>query len=555
MSILYWLKYNCGKSLLCGILNGMKSVQSSSGRVRRICLASVLLPLLAGAVDFGTSKNYPNIGLKFPNLRNAKADPVPPPEASSFILAEPHTLTRVDLFTPYDLWFRKVCCARWFDLSGNRLILGRMSHRLPEANEKTVSRRTFETLLDAAEFDSHTEEVMQEWVEAFSGYKVSGSKGLSQTGAALNTLYYYPCEKTNVLIYAFQPSQLEGSTNPDWFCVIVESPGARQFDKLKAQVEEHFLGKIEIPSRSSKGDGAVVEELELSKKSVAPIDLPDHPVRLEARKSVENYDTWWIHESEGFVILSDVSSEMGKPVVTDLLKTMPLLRQAFTKLVPPLTREPDVSIIRIFQSPEDYIRYVGLAQAWTGGLWMPARRELVLREVPSTTALSKTLRHEAFHQYLSYAYCLLNTPPWMNEGHACFFENTSVTSKGKLSFDEDEKFVNLLLENMETLSAFIPDLMKASYTDFYAGTDAQREMKYALAWGIVYYLQKGAPLERNTEFKSLLPDLATALAETESYATAMASVLATLDMPVFQSNFKEFWTRRRSSALQYDPLK
>lgn len=35
----------------------------------------------------------------------------------------------------------------------------------------------------------------------------------------------------------------------------------------------------------------------------------------------------------------------------------------------------------------------------------------------------------------------------------------------------------------------------------------------------------------------------------------MESLLATVDMPVFQSNFKEFWTRRRSSALQYDPLK
>jgi hypothetical protein len=239
----------------------------------------------------------------------------------------------------------------------------------------------------------------------------------------------------------------------------------------------------------------------------------------------------------------------------DLQKTMPILKQAFLKLVPPLTREPDVAIIRIFQNPEEYIRYVGKAYAWTGGIWMPARRELVLREVPSTAALSKTLRHESVHQYLSYAYCLMSAPPWMNEGHACFFENTSVTSKGKLSFEEDEKYVRLLLENMEAMVTSIPDFMKASYTDFYAGTEAQREMKYALAWGIVYYLQKGAPVERNTEFKSVLPDLAAALIETQNYSEAMDKVLANMDMSVFQSNFKEFWTCRRSSALQYDPLK
>lgn len=529
----------------------------SLGKVKRLFIGVAVFPLLAAAVDFGTPKNYPNIGMKFPILRNAKADPVPPPEATSYIRAEADTLTRVDLFAPYDLWYRRVCCARWFDLSGNRLILARMSHQLPEANEAVVSRQTFDNLMASSEaiFNSNTGAQMKEWVESFAGFKVYSPKGLSQSGAALNSVLYFACDKTNVLIYTFQPSQLEGSTNPDWFCVILEAPGARDFDRMKAQFEDQFIGKIEIPRRSSKDSGVVVEELEIAKKNTLPVDLPDHPVRLEAHKSVENYDTWWICETEGFVILSDVSSEMGKPVVLDLLKTMPLLKQAFTKLVPPLTREPDVAIIRIFQSPDDYISYVGQARAWTGGVWMPARRELVLREVPSTAAISKVLRHEAFHQYLSYAYCLMSPPPWMNEGHACFFENTSVTSKGKLSFEEEEKYVRMLLGNLEAVTVLIPDLMKATYTDFYSGTDAQREMKYALAWGIVYYLQKGAPVERNTEFKSMLSDLAAALVDTQSYSAAMETVLGSIDMTVFQSNFKEFWTSRRSSAMQYDPLK
>jgi hypothetical protein len=534
----------------------MNHLGYTRGTFLRWLIVLGLLPLLAGAVDFGTVKNYPNIGFQFANLRHAKADPVPPPEAHSYIRIESDTVTRVDQFKPYDLWYRQVCCGRWFDASGTRLILGRMSHRLPEANEEKVTRQTFESLLASSEadFSSRTTEQMKEWVESFSGHKVYEAQGLSQSGAALNAIYYYPCEKTNVLIYAFQPSHVEGSSNPDWFCIILDVLGTRDFAKAKAQVEDQFFGKIDTLSPSSKG-GVTVAELEISKKATLPVDLPDHPVRLEARKSVENYDTWWIHETEGFVILSDVSSEMGKPVVNELLKTLPLLKQAFAKLVPPLTREPDVSIIRIFQNPDDYVLYVGKAQAWTGGLWMPLRRELVLREVPSTAAISKTLRHEAFHQYLAYAYCLLNTPPWMNEGHAVLFENTSVNAKGKLIFEEDERYVRLLLENLEALTALIPDFMKARYTDFYAGTDAQREMKYALAWGLVYYLQKGAPTERNTEFKSLLHNLGVELVESQNYSEAMGKILAGMDMPSFQSNFKEFWMRRRSAALQYDPLK
>jgi len=521
-----------------------------------ICCALVLLPFFVHAVDFGPVKNYPNIGLAFPNLRQPQADPVPPPEAYSYISIDEHNLSRVDQFKPYDLWYRWVCCGRWFDLSGNRLILGRLSHDLPVATSEKITRTAFDQLLTETKLtSSEAEKQMKVWVEAFSGYKVAPPEKLSQSGSVLGTIYTFPCEKTNVLIYTFHPNRMEGDHNPDWFCVIVETPPVRDINKVRAQIVSDFLGKIETPSRSSKEEGATVDELEVAKKERLPIDLPDHPVRLEARKSVENYDAWWIHETEGFVILSDVSSEMGKPVVTELLKTLPLLKKAFTTLVPPLTLDQDIAIIRIFQRPEDYVNYVGQDKAWTGGVWMPARRELVLREVPSTTAISKTLRHEAFHQYLSTAYCLLSTPPWMNEGHATFFENATVNAKGKLVFEENERYVNLILENMDALLPVLADFMKASYADFYSGTDAQREMKYALSWGLIYYLQKGVPTESNASHKTLLATLGVELADTQDYAQAMERVLAGLDMKTFQSSFKEFWVRRRSAAKQYDPLK
>jgi len=518
--------------------------------------ALVVLPFFVNAVDFGPVKNYPNIGLAFPNLRQAQADPVPPPEAYSYIRVEAINLSRVDQFKPYDLWYRQVCCGRWFDLSGNRLILGRLSHDLPVATSEKITRTAFDQLLTETKLtSSEAEKQIKVWVEAFSGYKVEPPQKLSQSGSVLDTIYTFPCEKTNVLIYTFHPSRMEGNHNPDWFCVIVETPPVRDISKVSAQLVSDFLGKIETPSRSSKEEGAEVDELEIAKKDRLTIDLPDHPVRLEARKSIENYDSWWIHETEGFVILSDVSSEMGKPVVTELLKTLPLIKKACATLVPPLTLDQDIAIIRIFQRPDDYVNYVGKDKAWSGGLWMPARRELVLREVPSTTAISKTLRHEAFHQYLSTAYCLLSTPPWMNEGHATFFENATINAKGKLIFEEDERSVNLILENIDALLPVLSDFMKVSYTDFYSGTDAQREMKYALSWGLIYYLQKGVPTESSASHKTLLATLGVELADTQDYTQAMERVLAGLDMKTFQSSFKEFWVRRRSAAKQYDPLK
>jgi len=528
--------------------------------LKRILVCAVLgLLVSAGgayAVDWGVVKNYPNIGLMFPTLRNAKADPVPPPEAYPYLLISTDTLARQDLFDPYELWYALECCARWFDAAGNRLTLGRIAHRFLPSGDSFVSRQSFTMLMTtaSAQVNPRDAEHIHEWVEHFSGMEVGEAETVKLNAFTLDELLFFPCEDPNTLIYAFRPRRVGNASNPDWFCVILEAPDAPDPDELKAEFEEGFIGKVALPSRTSKDDGATVEELTVATRDAPPVDIPDHPVRVEARKSIENYEDWWIAETEGYVILADLDTSTGKTFISDLQETMPPLKAAFVKLVPPLTREPDISVIRIFRDRADYIRYVGEAQSWTGGLWMPARRELVMVHSVDTDTLLRTLRHESFHQYLSYAYCMITAPPWMNEGHACLFENAKISTKGKVTLEEDERRVALLLDNMATVIEALPDLFAADYAEFYSGTSEQRQLKYAMAWGIVYYLQKGAPQERNTPFKALLPDLADALAETRKYPIANERVLETLNMPVFQSNFSEFWRTRRASAIQFNPL-
>ena len=528
-----------------------------SDRVFTLAAAGLLASAsVAYAVDWGTVKNYPNIGLMFPTLRAAKADPVPLPEAFPYLLVSTDTLTRQDLFAPYELWYAQECCARWSDSAGNRLVIGRVAHRFVDADESYVSRQSFAMLSTStsAQVNPRDAEHVHTWVADFSGVAIGEAEKVKLNAFTLEELLFFPCDAPNTLIYAFQPRRIGNASNPDWFGVVFESPDAPDFDELKAAFEENFLAKIALPSRTSKDTGAAAEELAVTKRDARPVDLPDHPVRVEARKSVENYDDWWIAETEGYVILSDVDSKTGKTFVSDLQDTMPPLKAAYLKLVPPLTREPDIAVIRIFRDRADYVRYVGDGQAWTGGLWMPARRELVLFLSTDIDALLRVLRHESFHQYLSYAYCMIAAPPWMNEGHACLFENASVSTKGKVTLDEDERRIALLLDNMDLVTEALPDFLRADYAAFYGGTSEQRQLKYAMAWGIVYYLQKGAAQERNTPFKALLPDLAAALSETRKYPVANEQVLEALDMPVFKNNFSEFWRKRRASAIQFNPL-
>ncbi len=114
----------------------------------------------------------------------------------------------------------------------------------------------------------------------------------------------------------------------------------------------------------------------------------------------------------------------------------------------------------------------------------------------------------------------------------------------------------VLLENLDLAVTMIPQMLDMNYADFYAGggSSSGRSLHYALAWGLAYYLQKGAPQERNTPFKELLVDYAASLAASRDYEEANALTFADVDIAVFQTNFREFWLKRRASAIQYDPL-
>lgn len=509
-----------------------------------------------GAISFSPVKNYPHVGLMFPILANAKADPVPMPEAQTYLLTDESSFEREDRFSPYELWYNNECCARWLDPSGNRLILARMTHRLPLFQETDISRMRFALALDeeANRLDPKKRAHINEWVATFVHATVYDPEPLKINRFTLDDLLFYPCDKSGTLIYAFRPRRVGNAKNFNWFCVILQTSGETDAESLRTSFEERFIGQIALPPRTSKDEGVQSREVSVPDEGTSTPDLPDQSVRRDALKSVENYDDWWFADADGYVILSDVHTSVGEALIRDLQKTLPALRDAYAKLVPPITPSRETSLIRLFQGREEYVRYVGQTHAWSSGMWMPGRRELVLFEQESQNEMKRIIRHEAFHQYLSFATGMLPVAPWLNEGHACLFENAGMNAQGKITIDEDPDRCPFLLENLETAVTLLPILLKADYEAFYTGTHAELRLKYALAWGLAYYLQKGAPLERNTPFKSILPDYMTALAQTRNGEKATDFAFRNVDTSVFQENFREFWLKRRNSALQYDPL-
>jgi hypothetical protein len=522
----------------------------------------ITLILLATGINafaypyFGKAKNYPNIGLMLPPLSQSKPNPLPMPEAHTYLATEIGVLEREDRFVPFELWFHEQCEGCWQDSRGNTLTLGRIKQQLPDFAEEHVTRERFhiESADSDYQIDGKKEKLIHEWASSFCNDSLSEPQALNINSITLSEVFSYTCATSNTLVYTFHPRRIGNARNFDWFCVIMQASEIEDFQTFQLQFENDYISEIAQPAGTSKDEGIKSTEIDTTRKGKIDFDQPNNPVRITTRKSIENYEEWWSAETDGYIILSDVNTELGKSLIEKLQNDMPLLQKAYRTLLPPMTEISDISLIRIFQFKNEYNQYVGDGMEWSGGMWMPKRRELVLTQESNTEEIMKTIRHESFHQYISYAYCMITPAPWMNEGHACFFEAARVDSKNKVIFEEDDKRVRLLLDNLDMATSLIPLLLDMTYDEFYGGTSDDRSLCYALAWGLAYYLQKGAPMERNTPFKSILTDSAAALAASRNYKDATSLTFSEIDMNVFQSNFKEFWLKRRSSAMQFDPL-
>ena len=520
-----------------------------------VITAFAALTVQAG-VTFGPVKNYPNLGFMMPGLARAVSEPLPMPRARAFLLTDGDMLAREDRFDPYELWYASQCCGRWRDDAGNRLIIGRVAQRLPVFEDELVSRARFGLRLRDAAYEVNPRERAQinEWVATFAGVPVYEPEAVKLNRFALEEVLAYPCEETGTLVYAFRPRRVGNAPSAGWFAVVLHAVGAPDEAALREAFEEGFVAALALPSRLEKEKGVAATEVSVLRTGEKAPDQPNHPVRVEARRSVENYDDWWFAETDGYIILSDVHTEVGKSLIRELKETLPALRRAYARLVPPLTHEPEVALLRLFAGRDDYVRYVGEAYAWSSGMWMPARRELVLYQQANRETMMQIVRHEAFHQYLSHATCMLGAAPWLNEGHACLFEHAQVDNKGRVTLPEDPVRTPVLLENLETSVTLLPLLLQTDYETFYDGTSAGRRLKYAMAWGLIYYLHKGVPLERDPPHARVLSDYLAALSVSHDPHAATQIAFAEVEMEKFQAAFRDFWLRRREAALRVDPL-
>ena len=245
------------------------------------------------------------------------------------------------------------------------------------------------------------------------------------------------------------------------------------------------------------------------------------------------------------MIADNLDAWSRAPFIATLTNELPRLRREYADALPSAQDDSfHPAAIRVFRSREEYLAYVGVDAKWTGALWSPLRRELVMYlSGNGVESLLRTVWHEAFHQYLSYAGSMLSAAPWLNEGHAELFEHAHFDAEGDLVYERPYEQGSFIHDNAAALAELLPTLLLLDYEDFYAGDHAAREKKYYLAWSVAYFLQVGAPEVRFRPFEKLRADYMSALVSTRDGRRATRAVLSGDALKKFVAEWLAFWRK------------
>ena len=160
--------------------------------------------------------------------------------------------------------------------------------------------------------------------------------------------------------------------------------------------------------------------------------------------------------------------------------------------------------------------------------------------------------HESFHQYLFYADEGAVPSAWFNEGNACYFQGIDFKTG-------DRAKINLACyyEDMKKLASSgnlkVESLINMTPAAFYEGKD----VNYAFAWGLIFFLHKAAPLMKDKNRYSEIPiKYYDSLIELKNGEKATAKAWAGIDMNRFNKDFLEFWRNYTlvKRAEEYDPV-
>lgn len=510
--------------------------------------AAAALPLLAAAVpprppEFRDTVPVEELGLELPGFQGAKQTPARPVEVLRYKWTDGVREWFEERSPMDELWRTAQTAGAWQDKAGNSMELARVLCKLPPALAGTdVTQAAFEELLRDPDQSLAAEASPSElaaWLRAFADVEPDGARRperIQTNPSRIAECWSLPCADPRVraLAIRFHPAR---SAEPPcaWYAAVFRLAAAPRGDEFDRALRMSFLGGVRLGRAPAGGARFAKQRERLTKEGAAP---REDEARRRARESVALLDDWWHMDSENYILLSDDANAARRG--DTILLMLESLRPRYAALVPPFRRTiGQTSVVRVFRKREDYVAYVResgvlLDPARSAGIFDGGRRELVISPVERnwTIDVNGTIRHEGFHQYLFAAWNGANASLWFNEGTAEVFESYKPQGRDAWKATEDEHHA----KRLEALARGLPDakwrelvlwLLFADGHAFYQPADNDVNRNYSLAYGVMFFLYRGAPAVRGEPYAKVLP---TYFDEMERHGDCVRATLAAFEM-------------------------
>ena len=459
--------------------------------------------------------------------------PLDMPRAEAYLVREDGASRLEDRFDRLDLWMSQTLIGRWVDDEDRLFILSALETCPPSVDRSGTQTR--------AGYESRKAPMRR--VRANAGFPAAFRDAVAilapcavadrprsprQLPRGYKEVYYWQ-DPTNYsdIVCTFLPEK----TNT-WFLASWTLAPEDDYPTQMEAFEDRFL---------REDFSSLVSRLRSSAEGHETLDgrRERDLLRRDARHSIAAYSNWHFTGAEEFAVLDDLPA---RGFVEALTNDFPVMRAKYAAAIPsPLDGSNVLSVVRIYASRDEYLDALeadgNTNMAWSAAYWSPQRRELVAHlSAGGETELMRTIRHEAFHQYLSYASSMIPASPWFNEGSAQYFEDEASADWGE-GFDVTD-------ENVDRLAAAIPGLLMMDYEQFYGGSDFERRFKYKLAWSVVRFIEKGADEVRLKPFEGLKKRYMDALIETRDMRKATAAAFKDADLlKQFIAEWRKYWKK------------
>lgn len=195
-----------------------------------------------------------------------------------------------------------------------------------------------------------------------------------------------------------------------------------------------------------------------------------------------NFPRRFEQESQHFSLATDLDNDTARASLRVLEESYAICEQIFGKSDGPTVRFP----VYLFSGQTGYVEFAGTYSKMahsTAGMYSPVFKHLLIWNLPDRAEISRTLRHEATHQYLDMLG--YHVPVWLNEGLATYVEQIASSNRSDVKGGTiDAPMVRGLLEHQRDAIA-LSRLVHYGPSQFYA----RASITYAEAWAFVHFMR------------------------------------------------------------------